>query len=259
MLRLSLRDSARVVFPKCVSPRPVGLLCDAPTDPIMELLEGRVLYTAAPTNVAAVALSSSEVQLVWQNNATDETGFDVKRYNGSGWTDLGATSPGTTTFSDTALSASTAYSYEVFAVGGAGGTSSAATAGATTPAAPVAAPLAPSLSAATVSTSQIDLTYATSDGAHLVLEEMGPADSNYHQIADLGSPSTSSDQSYSVTGLATDMTYSFRIRADRGGQSICSAVASANTDSGAFLTADPGAPAAPTGLTVNDLATTRST
>lgn len=255
MLRLSLRGFRAHRFPKARTSAFRSAALRQATDPVMESLEGRVLYTAAPTSVAAVALSSSQVQVVWQNNAADETGFDVKRSIGSGgWTDLGTTSPGTTTFSDTALSASTAYNYEVFAVGGAGGTSSAGTASATTPAAPAAAPLEPDLSAATASTSEIDLTYATSDGAHLTLEAMGPADSNYHQIADLGSPTTSSDQSYAVTGLATDMTYCFRIRADNGGQSVYSGIATANTCSAAFLTADSGAPAAPDGLTVSSLA-----
>ncbi len=218
----------------------------------MESLESRLLYTAAPTNVAAVALTSTQVQLVWQNNASDETSFDVKRSTGGSWTDLGTTAPGTTSFSDSALTASTSYSYEVFAVAG-GGTSSAGTASATTPAAPLAAPVEPELAAVAASTSEIDLTYSTSDGSHLELEEMGPADSNFHEVADLGNSTTSSDQSYAVTGLASDMNYSFRIRADNGGTAIDSAVATANTCSGEFLTGDPGGPAAPTGLTISDL------
>jgi hypothetical protein len=56
-------------------------------------------------------------------------------------------------------------------------------------------PATPNLSAA-LSTSDpqhsIVLTYSTTDGAHLELEEMAPGDNNYHVVADLGSPSVHS-------------------------------------------------------------------
>lgn len=87
---------------------------------------------AAPSNLSATVISSSQVDLSWTDNASTETGFIVQRRfpatTGS-WQQVGVTLAGTTTFSDTGLASSSQYEYRVCAYNGGG--SSAFTSGAT--------------------------------------------------------------------------------------------------------------------------------
>lgn len=76
---------------------------------------------AAPTGLRLGTVTSSSIQIVWTDNATNETGFEVRhRPTGTaGWTSvsLGA---GTTSWAHTGLSAGAAFDYEVRACNGAG-------------------------------------------------------------------------------------------------------------------------------------------
>jgi fibronectin type 3 domain-containing protein len=85
-----------------------------------------------PTNLTATPASSSSVNLSWtaSTDAVGVTGYQISR----GGTLI--TTVTTTSYSDTGLTASTAYNYSVIAVDAAGNKSPAATASATTPAAP---------------------------------------------------------------------------------------------------------------------------
>lgn len=95
----------------------------------------------APTHVTAVALSCGEVEVFWQNNASNETQFKVQRQQktadprgGPGaWINVATVNPGTTEFVDSGVSASTTYTYRVIAANAAGD-SSADEASAATPA-----------------------------------------------------------------------------------------------------------------------------
>ncbi len=78
---------------------------------------------AGPTNLSATAASSSQIDLKWADNATNETAYAVERStNGStGWTVLTSTlAAGTTSYSATGLSASTTYYFRVKATNSAG-------------------------------------------------------------------------------------------------------------------------------------------
>ncbi|MDI6791645.1 MAG: DUF5050 domain-containing protein, partial [bacterium] len=68
-----------------------------------------------PTNLAATAVSSSQINLTWTDNATNETGFKIERKIGAGGTyDTAAiVGPNVATYSDTGLAASTTYYYRV--------------------------------------------------------------------------------------------------------------------------------------------------
>lgn len=72
---------------------------------------------AAPSDLAAGAVSASRIRLTWRDNAADETGFKVERSaNGvSGWVEVGRVEDNVTVFQNTGLTAETTYYYRVAA------------------------------------------------------------------------------------------------------------------------------------------------
>ena len=75
----------------------------------------------APSDLTATALSSNQINLVWQDNSNNEDGFHVWRYHSSvGWTQIAVVGANTASYSDTGLSASTTYQYAVRAYNSAG-------------------------------------------------------------------------------------------------------------------------------------------
>ena len=72
---------------------------------------------AAPTNLAAAAISASQINLVWTDNSSNESGFRIERSpNGvNGWSTAGTSGIDINSFSDTGLSPATTYYYRVCA------------------------------------------------------------------------------------------------------------------------------------------------
>ncbi|MBN1642087.1 MAG: protease inhibitor I42 family protein [Anaerolineae bacterium] len=187
---------------------------------------------AAPINLAAAAVSESQINLAWTDNAGDETGFKIERCTGAGCNDfsqIATVGANVTSYSNTGLAAATSYSYRVRATNGAGDSDYSNTASATTdaPPSPPAAPTNPTAQAA--STSQIDLSWAdnaTDETGFKIERCTGAGCSDYAQIATVGANVTS----YSNTGLAASTSYSYRVRATNGaGDSDYSNTASATT------------------------------
>ena len=78
---------------------------------------------AAPTNLVATATSTSEIDLTWDDNATNETGYEIERCTGSGcssWALIATTGAGASSYGDTNLSSNTTYNYRTRAVNTAG-------------------------------------------------------------------------------------------------------------------------------------------
>jgi hypothetical protein len=79
----------------------------------------------APTLLTASAVSGSQINLNWMDNANNELGYYIERsYDGeSGWEKIGTVGPDITTYADTGLSPETLYYYRVKAynLGGASG------------------------------------------------------------------------------------------------------------------------------------------
>ena len=71
----------------------------------------------APSGLSATAVSSSQINLAWTDNASNETGFRVDRCSGAGCTNFAQVgtnlAANTVAFSDVGLTANTAYSYRV--------------------------------------------------------------------------------------------------------------------------------------------------
>lgn len=79
---------------------------------------------AAPAGLTATAASSSQINLTWLDNSTDEDGFRVEQStDGITYTTAGIVGANTTTFSATNLSANTLYYFRVFAFNGGGDSS----------------------------------------------------------------------------------------------------------------------------------------
>jgi thermitase len=100
---------------------------------------------AAPANLMASALSSSQINLTWSDQSANETGFRVERCTGASctaFTQIASLSGETTSYQNTGLAANTTYRYRVIAFneGGSSSPSGIATATTSPAAAPPAAP-----------------------------------------------------------------------------------------------------------------------
>ena len=77
---------------------------------------------ATPTDLAASATSSSAIQLVWQDVATNETGYEIERAPDAGgaagaWATIATVGPNASSFLNLGLSPTTSYWYRVRAIG----------------------------------------------------------------------------------------------------------------------------------------------
>jgi hypothetical protein len=92
---------------------------------------------AAPSGLTATAISSSQINVSWTDNASNETGFKVERATASGgpWSQIGTAGTNIASFADTTVAASTTYYYRVRATNATGDSAYSNIASATTPAA----------------------------------------------------------------------------------------------------------------------------
>lgn len=206
-----------------------------------------IVPLAAPSSLTANAVSSSQINLSWVDNATNETGYKIERKIGAGgaYAQIASVGAGATSYSDSSLASATTYFYRVRATNGTSDSPYSSEASATTTMPPPAMP--GGLVATTVSNSQINLSWtdvATETG--FKIERKTSATGTYAQIAIVQAGVVN----YSDAGLSVNTTYVYRVRAtNAGGDSPYSAEASATT-----LNA---APAAPTGLVATAVSTTQ--
>jgi endo-1,4-beta-xylanase len=98
---------------------------------------------AAPSGLTATTSSSSQINLSWADNATNETAYKIERATASTgpWTEIaGALAANTTTYSATGLNASTTYYFRVRAANASGDSAYTAAASATTSSTPTPPP-----------------------------------------------------------------------------------------------------------------------
>ena len=198
-----------------------------------------VALPTAPSALNATAASSSQINLVWTDNANNEDGFKVERSpDGVSFTQIATAAANATSYSDTGLTASTTYYYRARAYNASGNSAYSNSVSAITNAIVPAVPAAPSaLTASTVSTSQINLSWmdnsTNEDGFQI---ERSPDGVSFTQIGTAAANATS----YSDTGLTAATTYTYQVRAyNTGGNSVYSNTASATTSA-----AEPAAPSA---------------
>ncbi len=193
-----------------------------------------------PSGLAAVAVSSSQVNLTWQDNSSNETGFMVQRGSSSGgpWTQIGIVGANVTSCAHTGLTASTTYFYRVCAYNGAGNSVYSSVTSATTSAAPdTTAPSVPGgVIVSATSTSQVSVSWNAST------DTGGSGLAGYHVYRDGTQVTTTTGASYADSGLSASSLYCYTVVAydNAGNNSSPSSQACATTMAAAST--DPAAP-----------------
>ena len=170
---------------------------------------------AAPTNLTAVSVSNSQINLTWVDGDASEQGFKIEQCTGAGCSDfaqIATVGANVTSYSNTGLTAATSYSYRVRAYNSVGDSDYSNTASAVTLDAP-ATPAAPTnLVATAISRSQINLSWtdnATNESGFQIERCKGATCTNFTQIATVG-PNVTTFQN---TGLTANTSYRYRVRA----------------------------------------------
>ena len=211
---------------------------------------------AAPSNLEATPVSTTQINLTWTDNSNNESGFKIQQSTDGGltWQALPEAGAGVTSYSVTGLLPNTSYSYEVAS------TNSTADSTYTAAATAVTFPLAPAaptnLTATAVSTTVINLAWKdlTADETGFFIER-GSINSagvtTWTQIASPVAPKGLTSFTYSDTSALPSTTYLYRIRATNRNPvpSPYSNQTSATTN------ANP--PTAPTGLTAVAVSSTQ--
>jgi len=102
----------------------------------------------APSSLTATATSSSQINLSWTDNASNEDGFTIQwsTDGGNSFSDLTSVNANTTSYQNTGLNASTTYHYRLFSYNGSGNSAYSNLASATTQSQTAADTTAPTLS-----------------------------------------------------------------------------------------------------------------
>lgn len=165
-----------------------------------------------PSNVQAVPASQTQINLTWSIANTNATKFHIERKLGAtgAYTEIIAVPSAATSYQDTTVQPSTAYTYRVRSEGATGvlslysGESSA-----TTPALPL--PPAPTLQGTATSSSQVHLSWtSTAAGIVRFRVERRTTTGTYSEISQPSPTSTSFDDS----GLAASTVYLYRMRVE---------------------------------------------
>jgi fibronectin type 3 domain-containing protein len=164
----------------------------------------------SPTGLAAIAVSSTQVNLTWVDNATNETSYSVERATGAGaFAVIASLAANATTYQDATVLGGTTYSYRIRAANTGGNSAYTATATTATPSSGTA-PAAPSaLSAVANTANQVTLTWVDNSSTEAGFTVEFLSGSTWISLSTLAANVTTC----TVSGLTTKTTYSFRISA----------------------------------------------
>jgi len=211
---------------------------------------------AAPANLIVTAVSSNRIDLAWQDNANNETGFRLERKNsqsGSIYQQVAQVAANVTAYASAGINASTKYFYRVraFNAGGASGYSN-ETSATTLPKAPAAPG---NLAATTVSNTKINLAWldnsTNEDSFKIERASTSSAQASAGSLpGSTGSPGAfaliarvgANTKKFLDSSLTANTAYFYRVRAANAG-------GASNYSNEAGATTLPDKPAAPGNLT----------
>jgi len=188
----------------------------------------------APAALVATGISSTEIDLAWSDNSSNESGFKVERKTGTGgiYAQIATVAAGVSTYANSGLLAGTTYCYRARAYNSVGNSSysnescAIAQASGSTPAAPG------NLTAAPKSTTQINLAWndnSTNETGFRIDRKVGTT-GTWYQIATVGVDI----KFYANAALLAGRTYCYRVRAtNAAGDSAYSNEACATTPASA--------------------------
>ena len=161
-----------------------------------------------PTDLAVTAISSSKVELTWEDNSDDENGFIIERKKSDGsYLQIATVGKNDTNYTNTGLSSDTKYSYRVRAYNSTGNSAYSNEVSITTGYVP--APPS-SLKTTPVSSSSIELTWEdNADDETGFKIERKKSGGSYSQIKTVGKNVTA----FTDTGLTKNTKYYYRVRA----------------------------------------------
>jgi chitodextrinase len=201
-----------------------------------------LIAPSTPTDLTATAFSSSQINLSWTASSDNFSVAGYRVYRGGYQI---ATTTGTT-YSDTGLTASTQYSYTVSAFDAARNFSaqSSAASATTLSSTDTTAPTVPTnLTAVSISSSQINLSWTASTDA------VGVAGYRIYRGGSQIATSSGTGTIYSNTGLTASNLYSYTVSAFDAARNFSAQSSSASATTQGAL--DTTAPTVPTGLTAS--------
>lgn len=195
---------------------------------------------AAPSLLATRAVSTTEIDLSWQDNSSNEDAFRVEQLVDGAFQEVRLVGAGITSTRVGGLAPATAYTFRVRAGNAAGMSGYSNSATSTTFAPPAAAPVTPTeLAGTATSSSEVALTWRDNSGDETAFHIERQIDGVFQEIQTVGANTTTA----TVTGLAASSTHSFRVRAgNAGGFSGYSNTAAVVTPGATPATPPPGAP-----------------
>lgn len=188
---------------------------------------------AAPSSLTGITISSTQINLIWADNATNETEQYLERCQGASctnFTQIATLAANITSYNDTALNPASSYSYRLRAHNLTGDSTYSNSVSINTSAATNITPAAPSNLISNAKTNkQIILTWvdnASNELNYLIERCKGKNCTNFSQIASVGANITI----YANTGLSRNTSYNYRVRAaNASGKSAYSNILSIKT------------------------------
>ena len=216
--RWGLNDGLGTSAVNSIAGSPAGTLVNAPTWATPGApFNITFIVPGAPTLLVATAISATQINLSWTDNASTEAAFEIERSTagaGGPFTLLATVSANTTSYSDIGLTQSTTYWYQVRAVNGGGNSAYTNVANATTLSA--TPPTAPSSLTATASSAyQINLGWTdnSSNETNFEIERSTTGSGGPFTLLATVSAGTTS---YSDAAVSPTNEYCYRVRATNG-------------------------------------------
>jgi hypothetical protein len=170
---------------------------------------------AAPSDLAATALSGSQINLTWVDNSSNEQGFKIERCSGAGcsnFAQIAIVGANVVSYTNTSLVASTSYSYRLRAYNASGDSNYSNTASAVTQSALALPTIPTNLTAVVISKSQINLSWtdnANNETGFRIERCKGSICVNFVLVTTVGANVTG----YADTKLTANTPYRYRVYA----------------------------------------------